>query len=228
MSFLARFYQLNGSTVDPPKIFFIDNQIDANPVLGTRNPCKSLIYRDFLLLWAGYVPLFSAFFRSFWLTVGTQIGTQKFRKETVTRKAALPILRTSLKRTFSLPSTWRKIFANDSENTYLINLMGALPPITLSELNRWFKYNFGYEFGKLLDKLNILRNRKIDPLRFLHKRMRAAEKWMDEKNGRKQGALIHTSISYKINRSAINLNLQRRQTWTTGIPGAVGRGVCSG
>jgi hypothetical protein len=54
-----------------------------------------------------------------------------------------------------------------------------------SELNRWFKYNFGHEFGKLFDKLNILRNRKIDPLRFLHKRMRAAEKWMGEKNGRR-------------------------------------------
>jgi RteC protein len=57
--------------------------------------------------------------------------------------------------------------------------------LNLSELNRWFKYNFGHEFGKLFDKLNILRNRKIDPLRFLHKRMRAAEKWMDEKNGRR-------------------------------------------
>jgi hypothetical protein len=56
--------------------------------------------------------------------------------------------------------------------------------LNLSELNRWFKYNFGHEFGKLFDKLNILRNRKIDPLRFLHKRMRAAESWMREKNSR--------------------------------------------
>jgi hypothetical protein len=51
---------------------------------------------------------------------------------------------------------------------------------------RWFKYNFGHEFGKLFDKLNILRNRKIDLLRFLHKRMRATEKWMEERNGRRQ------------------------------------------
>jgi len=57
--------------------------------------------------------------------------------------------------------------------------------LNLSELNRWFKYNFGHEFNKLFDKLNILRNRKIDPLRFLHKRMRAAEQWMDKKNGRR-------------------------------------------
>jgi hypothetical protein len=57
--------------------------------------------------------------------------------------------------------------------------------LNLSELNRWFKFNFGHEFGKLFDKLNILRNRKIDPLRFLHKRMRAMEQWMGEKNGRR-------------------------------------------
>jgi len=56
--------------------------------------------------------------------------------------------------------------------------------LNVSELNRWFKYNFGHEFGKLFDKLNILRNRKIDPLRFLHKRMRATEQWMEKKNGR--------------------------------------------
>jgi hypothetical protein len=57
--------------------------------------------------------------------------------------------------------------------------------LNLSELNRWFKYNFGREFNKLFDKMNILRNRKIDPLRFLHKRMRATEKWMGEKSGRR-------------------------------------------
>ncbi len=57
--------------------------------------------------------------------------------------------------------------------------------LNLSELNRWFKSNFGREFNKLFDKLNILRNRKIDPLRFLHKRMRATEQWMKEKNGRR-------------------------------------------
>ena len=57
--------------------------------------------------------------------------------------------------------------------------------LNLSELNRWFKYNFGHEFGKLFDKLNILRNRKIDPLRFLHKRMRETEQWMEQKNGRR-------------------------------------------
>src|SRR5580700_10891439 len=57
--------------------------------------------------------------------------------------------------------------------------------LNLSELNRWFKYNFGHKFGKLFDKLNILRNRKIDPLRFLHKRMRAMEQWMGTKSGKR-------------------------------------------
>ena len=54
----------------------------------------------------------------------------------------------------------------------------------LSELNRWFKANFGREFNKLFDKLNILRNRKIDPLKFFNKRLKATERWMGEKNGR--------------------------------------------
>jgi hypothetical protein len=54
--------------------------------------------------------------------------------------------------------------------------------LNLSEMNRWFKANFGREFNKLFDKLSVLRNRKIDPLRFLHKRMRAMEQWMDNKN----------------------------------------------
>jgi RteC protein len=56
--------------------------------------------------------------------------------------------------------------------------------LNLSELNRWFKYNFGREFGKFFDKMNILRNRKVDPIRFLHKRMRATEQWMARKNGK--------------------------------------------
>jgi len=57
--------------------------------------------------------------------------------------------------------------------------------LNLSDLNRWFKYNFGHEFSKLFEKLNILSNRKIDPLRFLHKRMRETEQWMEKKNGRR-------------------------------------------
>jgi hypothetical protein len=57
--------------------------------------------------------------------------------------------------------------------------------LNLSEMNRWFKANFGRGFNKFFDKLNILRNRKIDPLRFLNKRMRATEKWMEEKSGRR-------------------------------------------
>jgi hypothetical protein len=55
--------------------------------------------------------------------------------------------------------------------------------LNLSEMNRWFKANFGREFGKFFDKLNVLRNRKIDPLRFLNKRLRATEQWMREKGG---------------------------------------------
>jgi RteC protein len=56
--------------------------------------------------------------------------------------------------------------------------------LNLSEMNRWFKANFGREFNKFFDKLNVLRNRKIDPLRFLNKRMRATEQWMAKKNGK--------------------------------------------
>jgi hypothetical protein len=56
--------------------------------------------------------------------------------------------------------------------------------LNLSELNRWFQYNFGREFKKFFDKMSVLRNRKVDPLRFLHKRMRAIEQWMQGKNGR--------------------------------------------
>jgi len=57
--------------------------------------------------------------------------------------------------------------------------------LNLSELNRWFQYNFGKEFKKFFDKMSVLRNRKVDPLRFLHKRMRAMEQWMEGKNGRR-------------------------------------------
>lgn len=56
--------------------------------------------------------------------------------------------------------------------------------LNLSELNRWFHYNFGKEFKKFFDKMSTLRNRKIDPLRFLHKRMRATEQWVEKKNGK--------------------------------------------
>jgi len=48
--------------------------MDKNPVLGTKVPCKSSIYRGFFSL---LTPLFAAYFDSFRLTDGTQFGTQK-------------------------------------------------------------------------------------------------------------------------------------------------------
>lgn len=55
--------------------------------------------------------------------------------------------------------------------------------LNVSDLNRWFKHNFGREFNKIFDKMNVLRNRKVDPLRFFNKRLRATEQWMRRKNG---------------------------------------------
>jgi RteC protein len=56
--------------------------------------------------------------------------------------------------------------------------------LNLSEYNRWYGYNFGKEFRKFFDKMSLLRNRKTDPLRFLHKRLRTAEQWMRERNAK--------------------------------------------
>jgi hypothetical protein len=50
------------------------------PVTGTIKPCKSLSYRVIFLVCAGFVPLFSAFFRLVWRTDGTWFGTLKATK----------------------------------------------------------------------------------------------------------------------------------------------------